>query len=148
MAHSTSCHVPSCMDYQCNKSWTTKTPGPLHALPVPDTCRDSVAINFISPLPPDGDYDCLLLMMDHLISDLCIVPTRMDIMTEDLGTLFFDHWYCENGLPLNIVSDCDKLFMSKFLSVLTRLTGVKLKMSSVYHAKMDGASECSNKTIN
>ena len=31
---------------------------------------------------------------------------------------------------------------------MTKLTGVKLKMSSAYHPEMDGTSEHSNKTIN
>jgi len=31
---------------------------------------------------------------------------------------------------------------------LTKLTGVKLKMSSAYHPETDGASERSNKTVN
>src|ERR1700676_4123244 len=38
--------------------------------------------------------------------------------------------------------------MSKFWKVLTKLTGVKLKMSSLYHPETDGASERSNKTVN
>ena len=29
-------YIPSCKACQCNKSWTTKAPGPLHPLPVPD----------------------------------------------------------------------------------------------------------------
>jgi len=56
-------------------------------------------------------------------------------------------WYCENGLPFNIVSDCDKLFVSKFWKALHKLMGVSLKMSSAYHPETDRSSECSNKTI-
>ena len=66
----------------------------------------------------------------------------------DLTSIFFDQWYCENGLPLEIISDCDKLFMSKFWTVLHKLTGVKLKMLSAYHPQTDGTSEQTNKTIN
>jgi hypothetical protein len=62
--------------------------------------------------------------------------------------IFFDEWYCENGLPLEIISDRDKLFLSKFWQALHKLTGVKLKMSTVYHPQSDGASERLNKTIN
>jgi hypothetical protein len=62
--------------------------------------------------------------------------------------VFFDQWYCENGLPLEIVSDRDKLFMSKFWQVLHGLTGVKLKMSTAYHPQSDGASKRTNKTVN
>jgi hypothetical protein len=61
--------------------------------------------------------------------------------------LFFVHWFCENGLLLEIVSDRDKLFVSHFWRGLHKLTGVKLKMSSAYHLETDGSSERSNKTI-
>jgi len=30
-------YIPSCEDCQCNKSRTTKAPGPLHPLPIPDS---------------------------------------------------------------------------------------------------------------
>jgi hypothetical protein len=105
-------------------------------------------MDFVGPLPLDNNYNCILSIMDHLHSDIHIIPTQCDITAEDLAVIFFDHWYCENGLPLNIVSDRDKLFVSKFWKALTTLTGVKLKMSSAYHPETDGASERSNKTIN
>lgn len=62
--------------------------------------------------------------------------------------VFFDEWYCENGLPLEIVSDHEKLFISKFWDALHKLMGVKLKISLAYHPQTDSASEHSNKTIN
>ena len=71
-----------------------------------------------------------------------------DLTTKELALLFFTHWYCENGLPKDIISDCDKLFLSKFWHTLHRLTGVKLKLSSAYHPETDGTSKWSNKTIN
>ena len=61
--------------------------------------------------------------------------------------IFFEKWYCENGLPLDIVSDRDKLFISHFWKCLHELTGVKLKMLSGYHPETDGASERTNKTV-
>ena len=87
-------------------------------------------------------------MTDWLGSNICIVPTRMDITAESLASLFFKHWYCENGLPADIVSDRDKLFISKFWRALHRLTGVWLKMSTAYHPQTDGSSERLNKTVN
>ena len=72
----------------------------------------------------------------------------INISAEKLADLFFDKWYCENGLPLEIISDRDKLFLSKFWTHLHKLTGVKIKMSTAYHPKTDGASERSNKTGN
>ncbi len=72
----------------------------------------------------------------------------MDLTAEQLAVILFDHWYCENGLPLDIVPDRDKLFIAKFWQALARLTGISLKMSSSFHLQSDGASKHSNKTIN
>jgi len=120
----------------------------LHPLPVPNERGDIVAIDFVGPLPLDEGHDCILTMTDRLGSDICIIPTSITLTAEGLTLLFFKHWYCENGLPRNIVSDQDKLFLSKFWKALHKLTGVKLKLSSAYHPETDSSSERSNKTIN
>ena len=105
-------YIPSCTDCLHNKSATTKPSGPLHPLPIPDGRGDSVAIDFIGPLPLDEGYNCILSMTDRLGSDIRIIPTRIDITAEDLALLFFNHWYCENSLPKDIISNRDKLFVS------------------------------------
>jgi hypothetical protein len=71
----------------------------------------------------------------------------MKMNAREAANLFFNHWYCENGLPLSIMSDRDKLFTSKFWKALHCLTGVKLKMSTTYHPQTDSASEHTNKTV-
>lgn len=141
-------YIPSCTDCLRNKSKTTGTAGPLHPLPIPDERGDSVAIDFIGPLPDDNGFNMLISMTDRLNSDIRLVPCKDNITAEHLAALFFDHWYCENGLPKEIVSYRDKLFLSKFWRALHKLTGIKLKMPSAYHPETDGASERTNKTIN
>ena len=141
-------YVASCPDCQRNKSSTSKPIGPLHPLPIPDQRGDSVAIDFIGPLPEDDGKDCIITFTDRLGSDIQLAATRTDINAEQLAYLFFDKWYCENGLPADIISDRDKLFMSKFWKALHKLTGVTLKMSTAYHPQTDGASERTNKTVN
>lgn len=61
-----------------------------------------MAIDFIGPLPEDEGFDCMVTMTDRTGSDVRVVPTRTDISAEDFAELFFDHWYCENGLPLDL----------------------------------------------
>ena len=141
-------YVPACIECQRNKSPTTKLKGPLHPLLILDERGASVAIDFVGPLPEDEGFDCIMTITDRLGSDIHIVPMRTDLMAENLAALFFKHWYCENGLPLDIISDRDKLFVSKFWKALHCLTGVKLKMSTAYHPQSDGSSEQSNKTVN
>jgi RNase H-like domain found in reverse transcriptase/Reverse transcriptase (RNA-dependent DNA polymerase)/Integrase zinc binding domain len=142
-------YIPSCTECQRNKSTTHKPTGPLHPLPIPDKRFDSVAIDFIGPLPEDKGYNGIMTMTDRLgAADVQIKEIRMNMTAEQLAKVFFDNWYCENGLPLEIISDRDHLFNSKFWEELHKLTRVKIKMSSAYHPETDGASERTNKTIN
>jgi hypothetical protein len=141
-------YIPSCTDCLRKKSSTSKPSGPLHPLPVPDDRCQSISMDFIGPLPLDHGHDCILTITDRLSSDICIIPTSTKLTAKQLAVLFFDHWYCENGLPADIVSDRDKLFMSAFWKHTTLLTGIKCKASSSYHPQSNGASERTNKTVN
>jgi hypothetical protein len=141
-------YVPSCIECQRNKSTTTKPLSPLHSLPVPNGHCDSVAIDFIGPLLLDNGFDCIATFTDRLGSDVQLVPCSTSLTAEELAQLFFMRWYCVNGLPLDIISDHDKLFMSHFWQTLHKLTGVQLKLSTAYHPQTDGASKRTNKTVN
>ena len=141
-------YIPSCVPCQRNKSSTKKPTGPLHPLPVPDERCESVSMDFIGPLPTDRGHNCILTITDRLGSDIRIIPTSTSLTARELAILFFDHWYCENGLPNDIISDRDKLFMSAFWKHLTIITGIKHKASSSYHPQSNGASERTNKTVN
>ena len=118
-------YMPFCEECQCNKSLNRKLLGPLHSLPVFDSCCELVAIKFIGLLSKDDGFDCIITMSNRLNSNFCYVPCCADIFVEDFAELFFIHWYSENSLPLDIVSDCDKLFISRFWKALMKLTSWK-----------------------
>jgi hypothetical protein len=141
-------YVPAYAECQHNKSATSKAKGPLHPLPVPEARGDSVCLDFVGPLPEDEGFNCILTLTNRLGSDIRLILTRTDVSTAQLASIFFNEWYCKNGLPLELISDRDKLFMSKFWKALHTLTGVHLKMSTAYHPQTDGASERTNKTLN
>lgn len=141
-------YIPGCIDCQRNKSRTTKVAGPLHPLPIPENRCDSVAIDFVGPLPLEEGFDMICTMTCRLNSDVRIVPVHSKISAGDFAVVFFNKWYCENGLPLEIVCDRDKLFVSKMWWALLILMGIKMKMLSSYHPESDGSSERTNKTVN
>jgi hypothetical protein len=131
-----------------NKSLTTAPVGPLHPLPIPDTWEDSIAMDFIGPLPEDDGFNVILTITNCLGHvDIWIIPIRMDMSAADTALLLYDNWYLENGLPLDIVSDHDPCFVADLWKAFCQLTGVKQKMSSAHHPQTDGASKVSNKTV-
>jgi hypothetical protein len=140
-------YVPLCIQCQRNKGQTSKPAGPLHPLPVPDKHFDSVTIDFIGPLPKDDGFDSIITMTDRMGADVQIAPCKSNMTTEEFATIFFDRWFCENGCPSELITDRDKLFVSRFWKALMKLSGIKHKMLMVFHPQTDGASERSNKTI-
>lgn len=52
-----SAYVPNCADCQQNKSKTSHPTGLLHPLLVPDGWGDSVAMDFMGPLPKDNGFN-------------------------------------------------------------------------------------------
>jgi hypothetical protein len=95
----------------------------------------------------DEGCDQIVTMTDRLGCDIQIAACSSKMNAEGFANLFFNTWFCENGCPLEIVSDCDKLFISAFWRSLTKLAGIKLKMSTAYHPQTDGTSERTNKTV-
>jgi hypothetical protein len=98
-------YVSSCIDCQHNKSSTKKPIGPLYPLPVPENRGSSVAINFIGPLLEDEGFDYIMTFTDRLGADIQIVSCKTTLTPEDTAQLFFINWYCENGLPNDIILD-------------------------------------------
>ena len=80
-----SAYVPGCVECQRNKSSTTKPFGPLHLLPIPENRGDSVAIDFIGPLPLDSGFNQITSFTDRLGSDVRIVPSRTSMTAEEIA---------------------------------------------------------------
>ena len=106
-----------------------------------------MAIDFISPLPKDKGFNCIVTMTDHSGAAIEVLPSRMDVLAKDFAQLFFNNWYCENGLPCKLILDRDKLFVSRFWKRLAKISGVKLGMSTVFHPETDGVLRSDSKGI-
>jgi hypothetical protein len=68
------------------------------------------------------------------ILQVCCLHCDEDALQhKEVAKLFFKHIVKYWGLPLNIVSDRDARFTSKFWTTLFKLVGMKLLKSSSYH---------------
>ena len=147
MSNDVNNYIRSCSTCQWDKSSTQAPVGFLHPLPVPLDRFSDISMDFIGPLPNSRGFDTLFVVTDRLTGYMKVEPTLQIATAKDIADLFHRTWYRQFGLPRAIVSDRDKLFLSKFWKELHRLLNVKIKLSTAYHPETDGAMERANKTI-
>jgi len=123
------------------------TAGVLHPLPIPLDHFSEISMNFIVPMPKSWSFDTLFVVINRLTGYTKIKPTLQIATTKDIAELFHYTWYHQFGLPCAIVSDRDKLFLSKFWKELHHFLNIKIKLSTAYHTETDGSTESVNKTI-
>ena len=127
-----------CALCQTTKDSTQKPAGLLHSLPIPDWPWQSVGLDFMGPLPKSKGYNYLLVVIERFMSQVHLLPTTTCMTMKAVAWLFFMEIVRLHGMPESIVSDQDPKFTSKFWKKLHRLMGMKLLMSTSFHAQTDG----------
>jgi hypothetical protein len=97
----------SCMRCQMNKTSTQWLKGLLCSLPIPDRPWQSININFMGPLPKLNDCDYLMVIIDHFMSQVHLVPTTTTVTAKEIAWLFLKEIVRFHGVPDSIVSDRD-----------------------------------------
>jgi len=78
----------SCALCQVTKDSNQKPSGLLHSLPVPDQPWQSIGMDFMGPLPKSKGYDYLLVIIDHLMLQVHLVPMDTHITSKEVTWLF------------------------------------------------------------
>ena len=78
-------------------------------------------------------YDSILVITDKLTKYTYFLPYKEASNTEELAYTFLRTIASQHGLPEQIISDRDKLFIAKFWKSLIAQLGVKHKLSTAYH---------------
>jgi len=74
----------------------------------------SVSMEFITQLLMVHGYNRILVIVDRFSKYVIFIATNMPCSVKEVVKLFFKHMVTYLGLPLNIVSDKDARFMTKF----------------------------------
>ena len=143
-------YVKGCAECQRNKVNTRPTKAPLQPIfAQPEVMPfETVAIDFITKLPVSQGYDSVLMVTDHNCSKATIfIPCVEEISGEETAALYTKHVFARFGLPSKIISDRDPRFASKFTRKLCKVLGIQQNISTAYHPRTDGQSECSNQWL-
>ncbi|KAE8260696.1 hypothetical protein A4X09_0g7746 [Tilletia walkeri] len=141
-------YIKTCDFCQRIKPPTHKPYGPLDPLLPPSGPWSSVAMDFITGLPKTlSGFTAIFVVIDRFSKMVHFYPCNMDGLDAMATAKLFLKVISLHGVPDSIVSDRDPRFKSSFWQSLMKLLGVKLNISSAYHAQTDGQTERTNRTL-
>ena len=109
---------------------------------------ETIAMDFITKLPPSGGHDTILTITDTDCTKASIfIPCKETIDSEGVAQLLLNYLVPHYGLPKKIISDRDPRLVSKFATELCKLLDITQNISTAYHPQTDGASERTNQSL-
>jgi transposase InsO family protein len=140
-------YVTGCETCQRTKPHRTPRKTPLHPFDPPSRPWEVISTDIIGPLPESQGYDAILVIVDCFTKAVKFEPIHMELTSQGFAKIFRDRVIRDHGLPKKIIHDRDTRFVSKYLSELFSLLGVKQNTSTAYHPQTDGQTEWMNQSV-
>lgn len=134
-------HVHRCEPCQKAKAAPPHTRGVLNPNPVATESFSSISLDFVSGFPEIDGCNQALIVVDSASHTMCAFPCHTTITAEAVADLLWNELLWLVGVPSLIISDRDKLFVSRVWDGLFRAMGTRLNIASTGHAPTDGQSE-------
>ncbi|TQD77792.1 hypothetical protein C1H46_027665 [Malus baccata] len=141
-------YVSRCIVCQQVKAERKKPFGRLQPLPVPQWKWENITMDFVYKLPrTQNGFDGIWVVVDRLTKSAHFIPVREKYSLNKLAQLFISKIVKYHGVPVNIISDRDPRFTSKFWTAFQEALGTRLLYSTAYHPQTDGQSERTIQTL-
>ncbi|KAK1424591.1 hypothetical protein QVD17_19924 [Tagetes erecta] len=107
-------YVSKCLTCTRVKAKHQRPSGLLEQPEIPVWKWESIAMDFITKLPPSNGYDSIWVIVDRLTKSAHFLPIKETYSAEKRAQLYVKEIVCRHGLPLDIISDRDGRFLSRF----------------------------------
>lgn len=139
--------VKECETCQQNKSEHVLKPGLLQLIPLPNHAWEGVSMDFVEGLPRSRGKDVILVVVDKLTKYCHLITLTHPFSAAKVAQEFLNQVVKLYGVPVDIITDRDPIFISSFWQELFKVLGTKIKMSTAYHPQTDGQTERINQCI-
>ena len=105
-------------------------------------------MDFISALPrTSSGHEVVWVIVDRLTKSAHFIPLRVECSLSKLADIYVKEIVRLHGVPVEITSDRDPRFVSRFWRSLHEAMGTKLQFSTAFHPQTDGQSERTIQTL-
>jgi len=105
-------------------------------------------MDFVMGLPNTSvGHDSIWVIVDRLTKSAHFLPIKINYSLDKLAQLYVQEIVRLHGIPLNIVSNRDPRFTSRFWKALQEAFGTQLRFSTAYHPQTDGQTERTIQTL-
>ncbi|KAM1022688.1 hypothetical protein ACFX2A_044669 [Malus domestica] len=135
-------YVSRCIVCQQVKAERKKPFGRMQPLLVPQWKWENITMDFVYKLPRTRNgFDDVWVIVDQLTKSAHFIPVREKYPLNKLAKLFITKIVKYHGVPVNIISDRDPRFTSKFWIAFQEAFGMKLLYNTPYNPQTDGQSK-------
>jgi hypothetical protein len=121
--------------------------GLLQPLQIPEGPWTSIAMDFVTDLPPSEGMTTILTIVDRFTKMVHFIPLPKLPDAEETASVFIREVVRLHGLPREIVSDRGTQFTSHLWRRLLNLLGIQPCLSSAYHPQSNGQAERANQVL-
>ncbi|XP_070662255.1 uncharacterized protein [Malus domestica] len=148
LTHAPVLALPDDSGKQNVKAKRKKSFGLMQPLPIPQWKWENITMDFVYKLPrTQNGFDGIWVVVDQLTKSAHFIPVREKYSLSRLAKLFMSKIVKYHGVPVNIISDRDPRFTSKFWVAFQEALGMKLLYSTAYHPQTYGQFERTIQTL-
>jgi hypothetical protein len=127
-------YVARCLVCQQVKIEHQRPGGLLQPLPIPEWKWEHICMDFVTGFPRTPSCnDSIWVIVDRLTKSAHFLAIKVSLSLERLAKLYVNEIVRLHGVPVTIVSDRDRRFVSQFWKKLHMAMGTNLNFSTVFH---------------